>query len=163
MLQYITVENYKILKDIKLNLSNLTLVSGLNSMGKSSLIQVLLLLRQSMEQKVLTNKGLLLNGSYINVGNGKDALSIDAEKELFSFLLEWENKDCLDISFDYKSKSNLQPLNKMIPEIFDFSKALFADNFQYLAAERVGPKNSYRLKLLRKGYRSLWKPIVIIF
>lgn len=143
MLQSITVENYKILKDVKLNLSNLTLVSGLNSMGKSSLIQVLLLLRQSMEQKVLASKGLLLNGRYLNVGNGKDALSIDAEKELLSFVLEWEDGNCLDISFNYKSKSNLQPINHLEPDTFDFSQALFTDRFQYLAAERTGPKSSY--------------------
>ncbi|SDT84907.1 AAA family ATPase [Desulfobacula phenolica] len=143
MLHSITIENYKILKNIKLNLSNLTLVSGLNSMGKSSLIQVMLLLRQSFEQKVLTDRGLLLNGSYINIGKGKDALSIDAENEMFSFVLEWEDKKNLDISFNYKSKSNLQPINKLTPDKFDFSQALFSDNFQYLAAERTGPKNSY--------------------
>ena len=143
MLQSIKIENYKILKNIKLNLSNLSIVSGLNSMGKSSLIQILLLLRQSFEQKVLTSKGLLLNGSYINVGNGKDALSIDADKEEFCFKLEWENKDVLSMVFDYKSRSNLQPVISLIPEKFDFSKALFSANFQYLAAERIGPKSSY--------------------
>lgn len=95
MLDSITIENYKILKNIHLKLSHLTLVSGLNNMGKSSLIQVLLLLRQSMEQKVLTSKGLLLNGSYINVGNGKDAFSIDAEKELLLFFLNGKTERVL--------------------------------------------------------------------
>lgn len=143
MLQSIRIKNYKVLKDIELKLSNFTLISGLNNMGKSSLIQVLLLLRQSFEQKVLTSKGLLLNGGYTNIGKGKDALSTDAEEEQFRFDLEWENDEYLELIFNYKNKSNLQPLNKIRPREFTFSQALFSNRFQYLSAERTGPKSTY--------------------
>jgi predicted ATPase len=143
MLQSIRIKNYKVLKDIELKLSNFILISGLNNMGKSSLIQVLLLLRQSFEQKVLTSKGLLLNGSYTNIGNGKDALSTDAEDEQFCFDLEWENDEFLKIIFNYRNKSNLQPLKKIMPKDFTFSQALFSNRFKYLSAERTGPKSTY--------------------
>lgn len=143
MLQSIKIKNYKVLKDIDIRLSHFTLVSGLNNMGKSSLIQVLLLLRQSYEQKVLTSRGLLLNGPYLNVGNGRDALSMDAEEEQFHFRLDWEGGTFLDITFDYRNKSNMQPLKRVIPDNFDFTRALFTHQFKYLAAERTGPKSTY--------------------
>jgi len=41
----IKIENFKSLKNIVLNFSNLTLITGINSVGKSSLIESLLLLR----------------------------------------------------------------------------------------------------------------------
>ena len=143
MLQSIRIQNYKVLKDVELNLSNFVLVSGLNNMGKSSLIQVLLLLRQSFEKKVLTSKGLLLKGDYANVGKGMDALTKDAEDERFLFRLEWENGDFLETVFAYDGISNMQPLEKMRPGDFDFSQALFSNRFKYLSAERTGPRSTY--------------------
>ena len=143
MISNIKIKNFKALKDAELLLSNLTIISGLNSMGKSSLIQILLLLRQSFEKKTI-EKGLLLNGDYVTLGNGKDALSIDAEKgDDFYFKIDWENEDSLTLDFKYSSKSNLQPLKNIDPEIFSFSQALFTSKFQYLSAERVGPKSAF--------------------
>lgn len=143
MISNIKIKNFKVLKNVELMLSNLTIVSGLNSMGKSSLIQILLLLRQSFEKKSIEN-GLLLNGDYVNIGNGKDAFSIDAEKdEDFYFRLEWENNETLTLEFNYNSKSNLQPLKSITPQDFSFSGSLFSSRFQYLSAERVGPKSTF--------------------
>lgn len=51
MIKQITVKNYKIVQDQALNITNLNLLTGINSTGKSSFIQALLLLRQSYEQK----------------------------------------------------------------------------------------------------------------
>ena len=47
MIKYIQIENFKSLKRISLPLENLNLFFGMNGMGKSSVIQSLLLLRQS--------------------------------------------------------------------------------------------------------------------
>jgi predicted ATPase len=143
MISNVKIKNFKVLKDVELKMSNMTILSGLNSMGKSSLIQVLLLFRQYFEKKGIEN-GLLLNGNYINIGKGKDALSIDAEKdEDFYFKIEWEKGETLTLEFEYKSMSNLQPLKKISPPDFSFSKSLFNTNFQYIAAERVSPKSVF--------------------
>ena len=63
MIQRIEASNFKCFKDISLEMSNLNLLSGINSMGKSTIIQMLLLLRQSYEQNAL-EKGIYLNGKY---------------------------------------------------------------------------------------------------
>ena len=52
MIQRIEASNFKCFKDISLEMSNLNLLSGINSMGKSTIIQMLLLLRQSYERKI---------------------------------------------------------------------------------------------------------------
>ena len=44
MINQIRLENYKCFKQLSLELSNLNVLAGINSMGKSSIIQVLLLL-----------------------------------------------------------------------------------------------------------------------
>lgn len=48
-LSSIKIKNFKILKSISIELSNLNLITGVNSSGKSSLIQSLLLLAQNTE------------------------------------------------------------------------------------------------------------------
>lgn len=143
MLQTLKIQNFKVLKEFEFLLSNLTLLSGLNSMGKSSLIQVLLLIRQSHQQKVLNKDGLLLSGNYLNIGNGKDALSIDAEEDILAFDIEWDDDDYLIMEFNYNERSNLQSLNKIEPQEFNFNKSLFNNCFQYLSAERVSPKSVF--------------------
>lgn len=59
----IRVDNFKCFEHVELELSSLNLFSGINSMGKSTLVQALLLLRQSHEQNAL-EKGIYLNGNH---------------------------------------------------------------------------------------------------
>ena len=48
-IEKVAINNFKCLKDICIALSNLTLITGVNSSGKSSFIQSLLLLKQNQE------------------------------------------------------------------------------------------------------------------
>jgi predicted ATPase len=147
MISNIYVRNFKSLNDIDFVLTNLTLIAGKNNVGKSSLIQVLLLLRQSYEKTTLLESGLLLQGDYIKVGNGKDALSNDTNEDFFQFTIDWEDNFCLNLKYEYKSKSDLQPfLLKKCDEYSRtslFEKALFNNNFRYLSANRITPQSSY--------------------
>jgi predicted ATPase len=146
MLEYIGVKRFKTLLDASLPLNFLNVFSGLNSMGKSSIIQVLLLLRQSYERNVLPHKGLLLNGEYASVGTGRDALSIDSEQESIEFILNWTELDqgC-QMNFDYRADSDLLPINPTI-DIPDLSQlSLFNHQFRYLAADRLSPRNHHQL------------------
>jgi len=53
MLEFIRIQRFKSLLDASFSLSSLNLFAGLNGMGKSSLIQSLLLLRQSHARNAL--------------------------------------------------------------------------------------------------------------
>ena len=68
MLTKIELENFKCFKaKTVFPLGQLTLLTGINGRGKSSLIQSLLLMRQSIEHDSRTNK-LILNGNCLNLG-----------------------------------------------------------------------------------------------
>lgn len=138
MIEQIGVKNFKSLKDISINTRPLNLLGGLNGMGKSSFIQVLLLLKQSNE--IAVNGQLKLNGRIVDIGKGKDALYQFASEELIelSFLLSDKNK--LKWSFDYDPELDFLESKERQP-IETVAKLL--NGFQYLSAERIGPMDMY--------------------
>lgn len=147
MLDFIRIQRFKSLNDAQFPTSSLNLFSGLNGMGKSSLIQSLLLLRQSHEKNTLFSKGLLLKGDYVTLGTGQDILSENAEKETIEFTLTWNKENPVHFVFNYDGKSDLQPLvNKELDAGNSVkNKSLFTQNFQYLSADRISPKSSYEV------------------
>ncbi|MFV8371090.1 AAA family ATPase [Flavobacterium sp. LB2P74] len=147
MITNIYIKNFKILNEVDITLSNLNLISGKNSVGKSSLMQVLLLLRQSFEKNTLLNSGLLLQGDYVKIGKGKDALTRDTLDEFIQFAITWEDESFLNLKFKYSANSDLQITKSIKPSSFKESdlngKALFNSKFTYLSADRIGPQTTY--------------------
>jgi predicted ATPase len=78
MISKIEIRNFKSLKRVSVETRNLNLLLGLNGMGKSSFIQMLLLLMQSdkLEEQVID-----LNGVLVKIGLGRDAMYQFAEDE----------------------------------------------------------------------------------
>jgi len=146
MIEYIGIKRFKTLLDVSFPLKQLNVFSGLNGMGKSSLIQALLLLRQSHERSTLKSKGLLLNGDYVQLGTGADALSINSEVESISFILKWqEREESIKFEFKYDYNSDLLPIQNDNNNIELEGLDLFDNNFRYLSADRVGPKSHHLL------------------
>lgn len=144
MLEFIRVQRFKSLINSHFPLGKLNLFSGLNGMGKSSLIQTLLLLRQSKERNTLIQKGLLLKGEYVSLGIGKDILSENAEEETIAFTLAWKDQSPLHFVFNYSAQSDLQPIQNTINASLD-ELNLFSRHFQYLSADRISPKPAYEI------------------
>lgn len=86
MITKININNFKAIKSLMLVPTSLNLFMGLNGMGKSTVIQSLLLLRQSLKSGL---KQLSLNGSMVEIGRGKDALYNFAETEKIHFDLDF--------------------------------------------------------------------------
>ncbi|MCK5521741.1 MAG: DUF3696 domain-containing protein [Thiomargarita sp.] len=147
MIRQLYIKNFKPLKEIELEIRHLNLLTGLNSSGKSSLIQSLLLLRQSPEickgELKLNNP----NNTLFNAGVAEDVYyQFGIDKEIvFRYVsseqhrLEWRfdcdvlshpNRDVLRASVNY-SQEHLQQCN------------VFNAAFQYLRAERTGAQNAY--------------------
>ena len=90
MLRRIGLENFKCFKELDLPCTPLNLLCGLNGMGKSSVIQALLVLRQSFASRELQAGHLVLGGELIDLGAGSDVLFEDADEEVIQFVLHGE-------------------------------------------------------------------------
>lgn len=146
MIEFINIKNFKTLLNASFPLGGLNLFSGLNGMGKSTLIQSLLLLRQSYERNTLKSKGLLLNGDYVSIGTGKDALSSFSEQEEIIFTVKWDElEQPVNFEFDYQHDSDLLPLRQTGIDGSSGELSLFNSNFQYLSANRLGPQSHHQL------------------
>ena len=147
MITKIKIQNFKSIKSLDLTSTRLNLFMGLNGMGKSTIIQSLLVLRQSMESHL---KQLCLNGDLVEIGRGKDALYNFAEIEKIKFDISFvdchNKKGCsLDIDYAYSAKSDI--LNQYEGHIDSgiFKEPLFTKDFVFLNAERLSPSTTYKM------------------
>jgi predicted ATPase len=137
MLTELHIKNFKSHADTLLPLKPITVLTGLNGSGKSSIIQSLLLLRQSFKRQRL-KEALILNDSLCSIGTGKDAIYQASKDDFLQFGIKtdassycWkfsisENKDFLPLlQPEDDANSNLNTLQ------------LFNNDFQYLSAGRL--------------------------
>lgn len=142
MIQSLHLHNFKCFADQTIHFAPLTVLSGLNGQGKSSVLQALLLLRQSYQQGLLPETGLALNGDWIRIGTAKDALYDNAEDDTIGFDLKLNHGKNSQWIFAYKPEAEVLDLkSKLISSDF-FKVSLFDDNFQYIQAERLGSRVS---------------------
>ncbi|MGW7094390.1 AAA family ATPase [Streptomyces sp. NPDC054874] len=130
MIDRLTLHNYKAFQHAELPLGPLTLLTGLNSSGKSSVLQSLGLLRQSYESGDLAlsaltpeerdagrrtdvaGRGLLLNGELVGLGTGEDVLHEDfAEDEPRIGIAVDEGAYHYGWTAAYEAEQNLLPLS----------------------------------------------------
>ncbi len=147
MIQKLRLQNFKCFEDLSLELGSLTLLAGLNGMGKSTVLQSLLLLRQSYLQGLLEETGLALNGNLVSIGTASDALFEGAIEEEIGFELALTNGEEGRWLFNYDREADVLDLDGDKTEVsFEvFSSSLFNNNFHYLQAERIGPRTSYEM------------------
>lgn len=153
------IKNFKSLKDIEVDLENLNLITGVNSSGKSSLIQSLLLLKQNrqvminnilfgeeMIKKIYLNNNsensyfealeLIINGEYTQLGNIKDILFEEVYDEQIEISIFSKEEEEFYLKFDQNLSFSAGGNN-------DFN--IFKTNFQYIQTDRINPKISYPL------------------
>jgi len=164
MITELHIQNYKSHKNTRLPLKALTLLTGVNGSGKSSVIQSLLLLRQSYKRQKLS-EALMLNGSLCEIGIGKDAIYQSAEEDFIQFDLETNEKNYSWKYTSLESKDFLPSLDKSAntyPDLVNIP--LFNNDFQYLSAGRLPELKYEREDILvenemqisqKKGYGEL--------
>ncbi|MBF0164405.1 MAG: DUF3696 domain-containing protein [Magnetococcales bacterium] len=141
MIHGIRLKNFKCFEDLDLPLANLTLLTGLNGMGKSSVIQSLLVLRQSFQQGLLPDRGLALNGDLITLGTAQSVLFEYAEKDIIAIGLRGErNGPWSSFMFKYNQNADFLELVSVSRQLISLDQSLFKDRFQYIHAERLGPR-----------------------
>ena len=145
------ITDFKCFEDLQLDLANLNVLAGVNSMGKSSAIQALLLLRQSFEMGSL-DKGIHLNGPIVQIGTGYNLMNRNSNLEKVTIKLD-VGSDNLFWSFSYDKNSDFQK-NEADPvdENTLLACNLFKPTFSFVSADRMGPKRFYE-----KSYHEIYE------
>lgn len=145
MLSSLTLKNFKPFENQSFAFKPLTFFSGLNSTGKSSLLQSLLLLRQSYQQDLLDDIGLALNGDLVSIGTGEDVLFKRAKEDSITFEVGINNNIQGTWIFDCDRQSDIMQISPLsVADAGIYNSGLFNDNFHYLKAERIAPRNYFQ-------------------
>ena len=143
MRSILEIKNFKCFVSQQINMSALTILVGGNGMGKSTIVQSLLLLRQCFEKR----KEILLNGVYdLSLGTFDSIINSEATDNVLSFTIYDETVQIVadaKLSVDETSSDNM--MMNMLDGNFSGKKVgLLAPYFYYLSAERLGPRMSQR-------------------
>ncbi len=165
MISRIELQYFKCFELLKLPLAELTLLSGSNASGKSSILQALVLLHQTMREHEWSTR-LMLNGDTLKLGTVQDvvdkihgrqtfeiALATDEHEYrwVFSGERSWMSLaiDCVEID---GNKTKLpKKLQYLLPhnQFQDYTKSQFVRRLRtltYITAERIGPREFYPLE-----------------
>ena len=164
MISRIDLRHFKCFEMLKLPLRPLTLLSGGNASGKSSVMQALALLHQTMREHEWSSR-LMLNGETIRLGTGADVIDqvygrrgcdiglFDGELDRFEWEFEGE-RDEMSMALQWSSGDTAthgiwavdgsEPLRRLLP--LDASEHSLTERLcrlTYLTAERLGPREYY--------------------
>ncbi|EGD2938801.1 MULTISPECIES: AAA family ATPase [Enterobacterales] len=137
LINRIRLENFKCFTDSKIEINQLTFLVGINSVGKSSVIQSFLMPMQSQHESDIE-----LNGPLINLGEYNDILNIEASDDSIRITVEVDNKSCTWGFEQGYISDNRQEVN--LPFLSGDNSWLKEAKlgFQYISAERWGPRDN---------------------
>ncbi|MCK9897287.1 DUF3696 domain-containing protein [Frankia sp. AgB32] len=144
MISRIRLGNFKAFARLDIGMAPLTLLSGINATGKSTVLQALAILRQSFDAGILPEEGLLLNGELVSLGTGKDLLHEDYDEDeqpAISIHLT-DNDEQYLWAVGYSREDDLLQAHSR-PTSPLAALALFQPGFQYLRADRAVPAVTY--------------------
>ncbi|MEU6390374.1 DUF3696 domain-containing protein [Streptomyces sp. NPDC046939] len=151
MITRLTLVNFKAFRRLELPLGPLTLLTGLNSSGKSSVLQALALLRQSFGPDRSTahaDGSFLLNGDLIEMGTARDVLHDDfgpaddlltSDAPAVGFVVEADESSQFIARYDLEQPDE----DVMEADLHVFVPRWLHLPFQYLHADRITPAVTY--------------------
>ena len=145
MVRTISLTNFKCFSHLRLELAPLTLLCGVNGMGKSSVLQALLVLRQSFLTGELGQGRLVLGGDLADLGTGRDVLFDGADHQVIKFELHGDNvaAPCV-LAFDYESGADrLRAQGSGAAALSGWEGLPPFSHLHYVTAERIGPRKLY--------------------
>ncbi len=160
MITQIDLRHFKCFRLLKLFMRPLTLLTGLNASGKSSVIQALALLHQTMREHEWSTR-LALNGDTVQLGTAEDVIDKITGKLGFEIglvddvaMYRWGfegdrtgmSLGVVRVNIGSKSLDNPETLHHLLPPKFDRSMSDRLCRMTYLTAERLGPRETYMLE-----------------
>lgn len=168
MIKEVTLINYKCFQQQKFELSNINLFFGLNGRGKSSVLQSILLMGQSvLETNSLMD--LIVSSNFLTLGDFNDIKSNLSDEKFVKFQFKTDVEKMENFSFEYMNNPKL--LDRGLLKEFELngiksSEELISDggtaslssdnksinykddsrilnifkNIHYISADRIGPR-----------------------
>lgn len=167
MINELLLDNFKLFgTETKFSgLKSINLLTGVNGRGKSSVLQPLLLFKQTLLRS-RSSRQVFLSGSFVDLGNASDVKHVDAsvtkpirigfqeKEEYYTYTLgvAKDNNQALDIQrFERTGKLQLSVdvvdttlFHDLVPETGHNSKTFLPfQDVVYISAERIGPRQSF--------------------
>ena len=165
MLERLDLRFFKCFERLHLPMAPLTLLTGLNASGKSSVLQALVLLHQTMREHEWTTR-LALNGSGVRLGTmpavvdevfgrRRFEIGLTDDENTCEWTFEGDRRDMSmavqRVSVNGRSVEGPQSLRYLLPPDEEAatrvaSLARRLRDLTYITAERVGPREAYALE-----------------
>jgi predicted ATPase len=169
-LQNLNFSNFKNWKHFDTDLRKINLFFGQNSSGKSSIIQLLLLLKQTVENS--DDKVTLFYGddkSYVNLGNFDEILNRDAVDKIFSFGFSFKEFVFYPLRRFYfalqKNENGIVEVNEMNSESVDEGIKLnvkkSATGYELNILGKNNPIPKFQIAALKYFYELPYRPTKI--
>lgn len=145
MIRHLFLCNFKSFKSLDITLSNLTLLTGINGAGKSSIIQSLLLLRQSYKDKeTILSENVRINGDLVDLYDTPAIRYINSEETEVKIAIGNAPEQSIIATISTEKSGEIAPCKIE----GDLEKAkewcgLFNEDFVYLYADRAIPARTY--------------------
>ena len=136
MIQSIHIQNFKSIENQVFDFRPLTILTGTNSAGKSSVIQAILIYSHQ------SNNNMVLYDYLANLGTYRDFLYAHAKLKSCSITPTINNKELLSLFFGEKYKKAKKSdivQNKKLSLIFE-------ENLYYISANRIGQENQSKAR-----------------
>ncbi len=149
MLKKLQIQNFKCFLNQTIDFGQITVLAGANGVGKSSLIQSLLLLRRFYESTLVVEiDNIAINDkekTFLELGTTKEIINSEAINKRFFFTLFDENNKTEIVHFDIKTERTIA--GKIYPYNLEaqFQCQILRRSVRYLNAERLGPRNTQML------------------
>ena len=165
MISRVDLLHFKCFETLKLPVGSLTLLSGGNASGKSSVMQALVLLHQTMREHEWSSR-LMLNGATIRLGTAADVIDqvygrhtcgialFESDSAIFEWTFEGERDEMSMAVQRTRGETEsaggwdvdeAHPLHRLLPQgISGHSLADRLCRLTYLTAERLGPREYYQ-------------------
>ncbi len=143
MIAEIRLENFKRFRALTLSISDLTVLTGANGAGKTTILHSLLLARQMARQP--NRRHVELNGvDTLELGGPEDVIHREAGDDLAAVAIVDASDTCWRWSFRATNSRDQRTLNAIVvdrPDDYSGALARPAPQFSYLCAERLGPRD----------------------
>lgn len=163
MITQIDLHHFKCFEILKLPLAKLNLLSGANASGKSSVLQALVLLHQTIKEHEWSTR-LMLNGNTLKMGTVMDVIDkvhgrhsfeigLTTQKHIYRWLFSGERTGMSLIAeavhVDRKITEKPDHLQYLLPTNLKTEEkevAIRLRKMAYITAERIGPREFYSLE-----------------